>query len=87
MADAAVSLADLRGLRVAPDLSAVDRDALMGELMPRLQRCEWFTIGVMAPSARVAVDALRSLEAALGWDALVPDPAGEALDSIEGPVF
>jgi hypothetical protein len=41
----------------------------------------------MAPSAEAAVQALRALEGALGWDAHELDPAGEALASIEGPVF
>jgi hypothetical protein len=33
------------------------------------------------------VAALRSLETALGWEPLELAPAGEALASIEGPVF
>jgi hypothetical protein len=49
--------------------------------------CDWFTIGVMAPSAAAAVAALRACEQALGWDPLELDPSGEALASIEGPVF
>ena len=52
-----------------------------------MARCDWFTIGVMAPSASAAVAALRSAEQANGWEALELDPAGEALEAIEGPVF
>jgi hypothetical protein len=55
--------------------------------MPLIERCDWFTVGVMAPSADAAVLALRALESALGWPAHELDPAGEALGSIEGPVF
>ena len=87
MADAAVSLADLRGLRTAPALAATDVQRLRSELLPQLQACEWFTVGVMAASAQAAVTALRAAEAALGWTALELDPSGEALSSIEGPVF
>jgi hypothetical protein len=80
-------LAALRGLRSAPDLKAADRGALQQELRSRLARCDWFTVGVMAPSAAAAVACLRALEKALGWSPLELDPAGEALEAIEGPVF
>ena len=87
MADAALLLADLRGLRSAPTLSPQQAEQLRAELIEQLGRCEWFTLGVMAPSAAAAVQALRAVEAALQWEALELDPAGEALASIEGPVF
>jgi hypothetical protein len=61
--------------------------ALRQELQAAMAPCEWFTIGVMAPSAAAAVAALRACEGSLGWDPLELDPAGEALASIEGPVF
>jgi hypothetical protein len=87
MADASVSLADLRGLRTAPELSTASCEVLRSQLLLKLQACDWFTIGVMAPSAAAAVAALRSVETALGWEPLELDPAGEAFASIEGPVF
>lgn len=87
MADAALVLADLRGLRSAPTLTPQQAEQLRAELIEQLGRCEWFTLGVMAPSAAAAVQTLRSAEAALQWEALELDPAGEALASIEGPVF
>ena len=79
-------LAALRGLRSAPALDAGARGALRAELEPLLARCDWFTVGVMAPSAQAAVACLRALEATLGWSALDLDPACEALEAIEGPV-
>ncbi|KMM16981.1 DUF1824 family protein [Synechococcus sp. GFB01] len=82
-----MSLIALRGLRTAPVLTEAERLALRAELLPRLEACDWFTVGVMAPSAQLAVECLRQLEAALGWDPLELDPAGEALAAIEGPVF
>ena len=80
-------LASLRGLRSAPPLEPSACAKLRAELLPLLTRCEWFTAGVMAPSAAAAVACLRQVEAALGWPHLELDPAGEALDAIEGPVF
>lgn len=80
-------LAALRGLRTAPQLDASARAALLSELRSALAACDWFTLGVMAPSATVAVQTLRALEAALGWSPLEHDPAGEALAAIAGPVF
>ena len=87
MADASVSLEGLRGMRTAPQLDAAAADLLRAALLPRLERCEWFTVGVMAASAAAAVQALRTVEGALGWEPHELDPAGEALASIEGPVF
>ena len=82
------SLASLLGLRSAPeDLDGPSRAGLRAELDPLLQRCDWFTVGVMAPSASAAVACLRALEVAQGWDPLELDPACEALEVIEGPVF
>ena len=80
-------LQDLRGLRTAPQLDEAGRTALRAELTPLLARCDWFTVGVMAPSAQTALACLRGLEAGLGWQPLELDPAGEALATIEGPVF
>ena len=87
MADGLASLRALCGLRSAPALSPAETEGLRAELQPLLARCDWFTIGVMAPSASAAVAALRSAEQANGWEALELDPAGEALEAIEGPVF
>jgi hypothetical protein len=81
------SLAALRGLRSAPALAAADRPALLAELQPLLARCDWFTVGIMAASAPQAVQSLEQLQAALGWPPLELDPAGEALEAMEGPVF
>lgn len=87
MADDLAGLRALCGLRHAPTLSLEQVTALRAELQPLLHRCDWFTIGVMAPSAAAAVAALRSAEQANNWQTLELDPAGEALAAIEGPVF
>jgi len=82
-APAAVDLTSLLGLRTAPSLDGAQRQALLEELKGRLAACDWFTVGVMAPSAQVAIQALRSFEAAQGLSPLQAD--SEAL--VEGPVF
>ena len=87
MVDGLSGLESLRGLRSAPVLSSEQQAELRQQLQPLLGRCDWFTIGVMAPSAAAAVQALRAAEQANGWPALELDPAGEALTAIEGPVF
>jgi hypothetical protein len=87
MVDGLSGLESLRGLRTSPQLSTEQQAELQRELQPLLQRCDWFTIGVMAPSAAAAVQALRAAEQANGWQALDLDPAGEALTSMQGPVF
>ncbi len=92
-------LASLRGLRTAPQLEPGQKQLLRQELSPLLAACEWFTVGVMAPSAVQALAALRRLEAAMGWPALREardgggevcdggDGAPEAAAAPEGPVF
>jgi hypothetical protein len=86
-ASSLASLQSLCGLRTAPALTADQRRSLRNELDPLLAACEWFTMGVMAPSADAAVAALRAIEAGLACPALELDPAGEALETIDGPVF
>lgn len=85
MSEAIRILADLRGLRSAPALSADQRELLRTELTQVMAPCTWFTIGVMAPSAAQALSALRRWEAAFGWPPLVDaDPSPLPL---QGPVF
>ena len=77
-----LGLRALRGLRSAPVVEAPERAGLLEELQPCLAACDWFTVGVMAPSAEAAVCCLRQLEAALGWSTLEFDPGGEALEGL-----
>jgi hypothetical protein len=87
MADSLASLQGLCGLRTAPELSAEQAQSLREELDRQIAACEWFTVGVMAPSAAAAVTALRAVEAGLGWRPLELDPAGAPPEAIAGPVF
>jgi hypothetical protein len=81
------ALADLRCLRHAPTLSAQQRQVLLEELHSHLAACDWFTIGVMAPSGVMAVQALRSCERGLGWQPLQLDPASARPEDVPGPTF
>lgn len=82
-----VALADLRGLRSAPALTPEQSTALRQELQAHLDRCDWFTVGVMAPTGAAALAALRRCEQALGWAALELDPASARPEDIAGPAF
>ena len=82
-----VTLKDLANLRTAPALAATQRQGLLNDLKTRLAACDWFTIGVMAPSASRALEALRACEGALGWPALDAHGQSPDLDSGAGPVF
>lgn len=81
------ALADLRRLRHAPLLSPPQRQVLLEELRGHLAACDWFTIGVMAPSGSAALQALRACEAALGWQPLELDPASARPEDVAGSAF
>ncbi|MFM7550307.1 MAG: DUF1824 family protein [Cyanobacteriota bacterium] len=82
-----LALVELRGLRTAPALTPEQRQALLAELRGQLERCDWFTIGMMAASGPAALAALRAAEAALGWQALELDPASARPNDVGGPAF
>jgi hypothetical protein len=88
--DRAAPLTSLRGLRTAPTLDPTERQQLRQALSERMDACQWFTIGVMAPDRQAAVACLRSLEAALGWRPLQEEgepESAEAQADAGGPVF
>ena len=77
------SLSDLARLRDAPELSLQTCKHLRAELALAMASSSWFTVGVMAPSAKEALAALRALETSQGWDPMaVVDGTDE-----DGPVF
>ena len=77
------SLNDLARLRDAPQLTPETAEQLRLELSGAMAESSWFTIGIMAPSAKTALTALRSLERSQGWSEL------DVVESTEesGPVF
>ena len=88
-APAPTSLISLRGLRTAPVLTEDEAEVLAQALQEAMDRCDWFTVGVMAPSASQAIASLRSLEGRLGWEPLAESPASEPAgsDDYAGGVF
>ena len=77
------TLSDLARLRGAPELTPDIASNLRKQLQQAISQSSWFTIGVMAPSATLALQALRALEASQGWDPLELVETSED----EGPVF
>jgi len=76
-------LSDLARLRGAPELSPDAAEQLRAELSSPMATASWITVGVMAPSAEMALKTLRALETSQGWDPL------DLVDSTDenGPVF
>ena len=83
----ALSLNDLRGLRTAPATATDERHTLREQLAPLLAACDWFTIGIMAPTGAAALQALQRCESALGWRPLEPDPASPQVSDVPGAAF
>ena len=77
------SLSDLARLRGAPELTPDTSDRLRSELHMAMAQASWFTVGVMAPSAAKALEALRALERSQDWETM--DVVENTAD--EGPVF
>ena len=77
------SLKDLKSLRSAPILDVSQSKKLLQELSIRMQGAEWFTVGIMAPSATSAILVLREIEAKFNWSPmrLLEKPTSD------GPVF
>ena len=77
------TLRDLKRLRSAPELTEQMAADLRSELTDAMAGASWFTIGVMAPSAATALQALRALESSLKWEPLeLIEPCEQA-----GPVY
>ena len=55
-------LADLDKLRSAPNLNKKQSKILLNELKNIIDRSEWITIGVMSPSIKKGINAVRRIE-------------------------
>ena len=55
------NLVDLNSLRTAPQLDNIQEKKLLEELEINILNADWITIGIMAPRAIEAVEALRSI--------------------------
>ena len=54
-------LVDLNKLRTAPFLTNIQVEKLLEELEENIFNTDWITIGIMAPSDNMALEALRSI--------------------------
>ena len=54
-------LVDLNNLRTAPQLSNIQLKKLLEELEANILNADWITIGIMAPCAKSAIEALQSI--------------------------
>ena len=54
-------LVDLNKLRTAPKLTNLQVTKLLEELEENIFNTDWITIGIMAPSDNIALEALRSI--------------------------
>ena len=77
------SLSDLNKMRSAPNLSNRKNKELLNELKTVLADADWFTIGIMAPSSKLAIFTLKEMETLFKWSAMnIVEQSKE-----DGPVF
>ena len=61
------SLSSLRKLRNAPKINNNEKMLLLNELKAMINDYDWFTIGIMAPTSKQALEALKELEDYFEW--------------------
>tara|TARA_Y100001968_G_scaffold1176_1_gene958 strand:- start:1691 stop:2092 length:402 start_codon:yes stop_codon:yes gene_type:complete len=77
------TLEDLDKLRSAPKLNKKQTKKLLNDLRNHLNKSDWITIGIMAPSLQKGLNAIRSLEEKLKYNEM----KCITLPSSEGPIF
>ena len=77
------SLNDLRMKRTAPELNSNQMQALREELYQWMANADWFTVGIMASSYKLASNILKEMESQFNWQPM--KVASHPND--EGPVF
>ena len=76
-------LADLDKLRTAPKLNEKQSKELLNELTSILNRSDWITIGVMSPSLKKGIQAIRTIEEKFEYNKM----RCITLPTSEGPIF
>ena len=73
-------LEDLDKLRSAPKLKSNQSKKLFNQLKPIIYKADWLTIGVMSPSLRKGIDAIRRIEEKFQYNEMkcvtIPPPNG-----------
>ena len=76
-------LEDLNKLRSAPQLNKKQSEILFNDLRNIINKSDWLTIGIMSPSLKKAINAVRRIEAKFGYNEM----KCITLPSSEGPIF
>jgi len=76
-------LEDLDNLRSAPKLNKDQSEILFKELSQIIVKSDWITIGVMSPSLRKGINAIRRIEKKFKYNEM----KCITLPSTEGPIF
>ena len=77
------SLNDLRMNRTAPLLDSRQEQILKKELFECMEKADWFTIGIMSPNYKLAINILKEMESQFNW----PPMKVASHPNDEGPVF
>tara|TARA_Y100001968_G_C19065234_1_gene575672 strand:+ start:49 stop:450 length:402 start_codon:yes stop_codon:yes gene_type:complete len=76
-------LEDLDKLRSAPKLNKKQSKTLFNQLSHLIHKSDWITIGVMSPSLKKAIDAVRRIEEKFEYNEM----KCITLPSSDGPIF
>ena len=77
------SLNDLRMNRSAPELDSSQEQILKKELFECMEKADWFTVGIMSPNYKLAINILKEMESQFNW----PPMKVASHPNDEGPVF
>ena len=76
------SLSDLNSYRSAPSLTKEQAKSLYKQLIKAMEKGEWFTLGIMAPSSETAQIVLRKIEKVFSWPPMKLIEAPEGAGSV-----
>ena len=76
-------LEDLDKLRSAPKLNRAQSELLFSQLKPIIYKADWLTIGVMSPSLKKGIDAIRRIEEKFKYNEM----QCISLPTSNGPIF
>ena len=76
-------LDDLDKLRSAPQLNKKQKKFLFKELCNIIHKSDWITIGVMSPSLKIGINAVRRIEKTFEYN----ETKCITLPSSDGPIF
>ena len=76
-------LEDLDKFRSAPKLTKKQSNNLLNQLIHLIHKSDWITIGIMSPTLKRGINAVRSIEEKLKYDEM----KCITLPSSDGPIF